>query len=133
LESNCNKRELEAKLRKELSETDNDLNYDRLVDITSVFKFLDRITMSVEVRDASDNEIIVYFLVTPICFFLTEDSVKEYREINDITDSEKKMADLFESFEVFYLEMKQNLDSFRSRQWMYHFTSNDRFFQWKYL
>lgn len=133
MESHCNKRELEAKLRKELSETDNDLNYDRLVDITSVFKFLDRITMSVEVRDASDNEIIVYFLVTPICFFLTEDSVKEYREINDITDSEKKMADLFESFEVFYLEMKQNLDSFRSRQWMYHFTSNDRFFQWKYL
>jgi hypothetical protein len=124
---------LEAKLRKELSETDNDLNYDRLVDITSVFKFLDRITMSVEVRDASDNEIIVYFLVTPICFFLTEDSIKEYREINDITDSEKKMADLFESFEVFYLEMKQNLDSFRSRQWMYRFTSNDRFFQWKYL
>jgi hypothetical protein len=124
---------LEAKLRTELSETDNDLNYDRLVDITSVFKFLDRITMSVEVRDASDNEIIVYFLVTPICFFLTEDSIKEYREINDITDSEKKMADLFESFEVFYLEMKQNLDSFRSRQWMYRFTSNDRFFQWKYL
>jgi hypothetical protein len=133
VECHCNKHELEAKLRKELNETDNDVNYDRLVDITSVFKFLDRITMSVEVRDASDNEIIVYFLVTPICFFLTEDSIKEYREINDITDSEKKMADLFESFEVFYLEMKQNLDSFRSRQWMYRFTSNDRFFQWKYL
>lgn len=133
MESNCNKRELEAKLRRELSETENDLNYDRFVDIKSVFKFLDRITMNVEVRDASDNEIIVYFLVTPICFFLSEDSVKEYREINDITDSEKKMADLFESFEVFYLEMKQNLDSYRSRQWMYHFTSSDRFFQWKYL
>ena len=108
------------------SVTKEEVVYDKTTELTSVFKFLDRIKLSVEIKE-NKNSNIVYFMKSPMAYFQTDETVGQYFETYQISDSEKKMSDQINKYDVFEKEMSHNLYQYRTNKLAFTLTSNDMF------
>jgi hypothetical protein len=96
-------------------------------EIASVFYFVKKIMLDVEVVDPNENHLLVYFPKKPECFMLATEDKKNYAEECDISDSNTKMLDLMRNFNLFSIQMEGNMKSFRNSQLLYKLVSKDAF------
>ena len=96
-------------------------------EIASVFYFIQKIMLHVEIVDPNGNNLLVYFPQRPACFFLPENSKTDYRQQCNIDDPSTKMLDLTMNFKLFNIQMEQNLAFFRKSPFLYRAVSKDAF------
>ena len=96
-------------------------------EIASIFFFIKKIMLNVEVVDPASNHLLVYFPKKPQCFMLAAEDKKNYNEECDISDSNTKMLDLMRNFQLFSIQMESNMASFRKSKIVYQLTSKDAF------
>ena len=95
-------------------------------DTVMIFDFLMSITCSVEVKDG-DKFLIVNFPKSPTSWFLTTETMTQYQNSCDISDSSKKMGELFDKYTIFKTEMIYMLRLYRRSNLLFIFSSNDMF------
>lgn len=115
----------EAKECFEEGKEENSSEYQK--EISSIFYFIDSIMLNVEVVDPNQNHLLVYFPRQPDCFLLAEEDKKNYVENCDISDSNTKMLDLMRNFNLFSIQMEENIKSYRTMPLLYELTSKDAF------
>ena len=96
-------------------------------EISSIIYFLDKIMLSIEIVDPSENKLLMYFPRRPECYFLTTEDKNNYRKECKITDSNTKMLDLMRNFKLFSIQMESNLKSYRTRPTLHYLGSKDAF------
>ena len=97
-------------------------------EIASIFFFIKKILLEVEIVDPNSKHLMVYFPKRPQCFMLAKDDKKNYMSTCDISDSNTKMLDLMRNFKMFLIQMEMNLESFRKGHLLYRIVSKDSFY-----
>jgi hypothetical protein len=96
-------------------------------EVASIFYFIDKIMVNIEVNDSSENHLQVYFPRRPECFMLADQDKKSYKEECDISDANTKMLHLMRNFNMFSIQMEGNLKSYRMSPILYRILSKDAF------
>ena len=91
------------------------------------YHFINLISKSIEVNTETEKNIIVPFLVLPMCFFLTKNSQSNFRITCDIGDTSRKLIALMNSSDEFIIEMEHNIGSYRQNYFVHLLTTNDAF------
>lgn len=76
---------------------------------SSIFYFLQQITLNIEIVDPLQSHQLVYFPKRPECFLLATEDKKSYLDVCSILDSSTKMIGLMRNFNLFAIQMETNL------------------------
>ena len=113
---------------KELFDSDKMSKYsESQIEKASIFKFIKKIMLELEVVDQDKKRLMIYFPKLPECFQLSNEDKKNYMEDCDISDSNTKMLDIQRNFKMFCIQMEMNTAAFRRSQLMYRLISKDSF------
>jgi hypothetical protein len=87
---------------KELFDSDRISKYSEgQVEKASIFKFIKKIMLELEVVDQEKKLLMIYYPKKPECFHLSNEDKKNYMEDCDISDSNTKMLDIQRNFKMF--------------------------------
>ena len=79
-----------------------------------VYYFMKSITAKIEILDNQKDPEIFIFPKPPCCFYLKKKTILEFQETCNIENTEAKLSDMFDSFQMFYREMI-NYQQFRAK------------------
>lgn len=97
------------------------------VEKASIFRFIKKILLELEVVEQEGKRLIIYFPKMPQCFQLTTQDKKNYLDDCDISDSNTKMLHLQRYFKMFTIQMEMNSQAFKRSRILYTMTSKDSF------
>ena len=83
------------------------------IEKASIFKFIKKIMLELEVVDQDKKRLMIYFPKQPECFQLSREDKNNYMEDCDISDSNTKMLDIQRNFKMFRIQMEMNTAAFR--------------------
>jgi hypothetical protein len=91
----------------------NDSEKNLVPEVTSILFFMFHITVTIEIMNGYEHKESI-FPILPECFMLDEVYKLKFMENVAVLDSNQKMTDLMENFDVFNITMNAYLEFFRN-------------------
>lgn len=91
----------------------NDSEKNLVPEVTSILFFMFHITVTIEIMNGYEHKESI-FPILPECFMLDEVYKLKFMENVAVLDSNQKMTDLMENFDVFNITMNAYLEFFRT-------------------
>lgn len=91
-----------------------------------IFHFMFTISEKIEIVAHGVLKIYI-FPRRPACFMLEQEAKANYMRRCEITDSNKKMTDLMNYFNMFYFQMETDLQNYRGSKFLYKISSRNAF------